>query len=156
MKQLIFHIGQDRYGLRLHDVLRVLPLVELKQLPLAPPEVAGLMDLHGAPVPVIDLARLSGLPPSAPHFDTRIVLVAYRAPDGRSHPLGLLAERVAGVREVRDDKLADAGVLAAPFLGPVASDDAGMVQLVGLEQLLPAGLRALLFQAPPPLEGDAG
>jgi chemotaxis-related protein WspB len=40
MKLLVFHIGADRYGLRLR-VVRVLPLVELKQLPLAPDAVAG-------------------------------------------------------------------------------------------------------------------
>jgi chemotaxis-related protein WspB len=37
-------------------------------------------------------------------------------------------------------------VQAAPFLGQVASDGRGMLQLVELEQLLPASLRALLFQ----------
>ena len=42
MKLLVFHIGADRYGLRLRDVVRVLPLLELKQLPLAPDSVAGL------------------------------------------------------------------------------------------------------------------
>ena len=33
MKLLVFHIGADRYGLRLRDVVRVLPLLELKHLP---------------------------------------------------------------------------------------------------------------------------
>ena len=146
MKQLLFHIGADRYGLRLRDVVRVLPLVELKQLPLAPDAVAGLMDFHGQSVPVIDLSRMSGLPASRDHFDTRIVLVDYHAPDGTPHLLGLLAERVLGVQDVADGALADSGVQAAPFLGQVASDAAGIVQLVELERLLPATLRALLFQ----------
>ena len=38
------------------------------------------------------------------------------------------------------------GVQAAPFLGQVVSDAHGMLQLVELRQLLPAELRALLFQ----------
>ena len=58
MKVLVFHIGDDRYGLPLRVVRRVLPLVELKSLPLAPDAVAGLMNLHGESVPVIDLARI--------------------------------------------------------------------------------------------------
>ena len=61
MKVLLFHIGRDRYGLPLASIVRVLPLLELKQLPLTPDYVAGLMDLHGVPVPVIDLSRLAGL-----------------------------------------------------------------------------------------------
>ena len=147
MKLLVFHIGADRYGLRLRDVVRVLPLLELKQLPLAPDAVAGLMDLHGASVPVIDLCRASGLPSGEDHFDTRIIVADYVTPEGTHHQLGLRAERVLGVQDVRDDQLADSGVCAAPFLGQVASDNQGMLQLVELEQLLPAELRALLFQA---------
>jgi chemotaxis-related protein WspB len=128
-------------------VQRVLPLLELKRLPLAPHAVAGLMNLHGQPVPVIDLARLGGAASSASHFDTRIVVVDYHSPDGASHTLGLLAERVLGVLEVDESTLADSGVQAAPFLGQVAGDGAGMVQLVEPERLLPPDLRAALFQS---------
>lgn len=147
MKLLVFHIGADRYGLRLRDVLRVLPLVELKQLPLAPDSVAGIMDLHGASVPVIDLCRASGLPSGEDHFDTRIIVADYVTQEGAHHALGLRAERVLGVQEVADESLRDSGVQAAPFLGQVAGDAQGMLQLVELAQLLPAALRALLFQA---------
>jgi len=147
MKTLIFHIGSDRYGLRLRDVVRVLPLLELKQLPQAPASVAGLMDFHGQSVPVIDLCRMSGLEPAPEHYDTRIVLANYQTPEGAAHLLGLLAERVLGVQEVSEGTLADSGVQAAPFLGQVASDSKGIVQLVELNQLLPAGLRAILFQS---------
>ncbi|MEC5163078.1 chemotaxis-related protein WspB [Janthinobacterium sp. CG_23.3] len=146
MKALIFHIGPDRYALRLGAVLRVLPLLELKQLPLAPAGVAGLLDLHGVPVPVVDLCQLAGLAPAPEHYDTRIVIVDYHAPDGAAHPLGLLAQRVRGVAEVAAQALRDSGVAAAPFLGQVASDADGIVQLVELAQLLPAALRAALFQ----------
>lgn len=151
MKVLVFHIGHDRYGLPLRVVRRALPLVELKSLPLAPDSVAGLMNLHGESVPVIDLARISGGAPAQQHFDTRIILVDYFSPEdgqhGKPHALALLAERVAGVQDVDDASLRPAGVRAAPFLGEVAGDVEGMVQLVELEHLLPAGLRALLFQA---------
>ncbi|TFW16259.1 chemotaxis protein CheW [Duganella callida] len=147
MKLLIFHIGADRYGLRLRDVVRVLPLVELKRLPLAPDAVAGIMNLHGASVPVIDLNRAAGLASGPDHFDTRIIISDYAGPDGVHHQLGLRAERVLGVQDVRDDQLRDSGVQAAPFLGQVASDAQGMLQLVELEQLLPVQLRALLFQS---------
>lgn len=146
MKLLVFHIGADRYGLRLRDVVRVVPLLELKHLPLAPDAVAGLMDYHGRSVPVIDLCRASGLPSGEDYFDTRIIVVDYRTPEGASHPLGLRAERVLGVLEVDAAQLADSGVRAAPFLGQVASDADGMLQLVELERLLPAALRATLFQ----------
>lgn len=146
MKVLAFHIGQDRYGFKLDAIVRVLPLLQLKRLPLAPKHVAGLMDFHGASVPVIDLSRLAGLAPSRDCVDTRIVIVDYCGPDGVAHLLGLLAEQVLGILNVNRAALTDSGVSAAPFLGQVASDGHGIVQLVELEQLLPDSLRAMLFQ----------
>ena len=146
MKVLLFHIGRDRYGLPLAGIVRVLPLLELKQLPLTPDYVAGLMDLQGTPVPVIDLSRLAGLPAAAAQFDTRIVIVDYRAPGGTAQVLGLMASQVRGIADIDADKLDDSGVATAPFLGQVASDSDGIVQLVELEHLLPPDVRALLFQ----------
>ncbi|MGK5007550.1 chemotaxis protein CheW [Janthinobacterium sp. LB2P70] len=147
MKVLLFHIGRDRYGLPLARIVRVLPLLELKQLPLTPDYVAGLMDLHGTPVPVIDLSRLAGLPAAAAQFDTRIVVVDYRASGGETmHALGLLASQVRGIADIDPLQLEDSGVATVPFLGQVASDADGIVQLVELEHLLPPDVRALLFQ----------
>jgi chemotaxis-related protein WspB len=146
MKVLVFSIGPDRYGMRLGAILRVLPVVELKQLPLAPPFVAGLMDLHGEPVPVIDLSRLAGVVPEQVWFDSRIILVDYPAGDGALRKLGLLAEHVIGIESLDDAALADSGVEAAPFLGQVIGSAAGMLQLVDPGLLLTADVRALLFQ----------
>ena len=146
MKVLLFHIGRDRYGLPLAGIVRVLPLLELKQLPLTPDYVAGLMDLHGTPVPVIDLSRLAGLPAATAQFDTRIVIVDYRAPGGTTHALGLMATQVRGIADIDPQQLEDSGVATAPFLGQVASDADGIVQLVELEHLLTPDVRALLFQ----------
>ena len=146
MKVLAFQIGSDRYALALGAVLRVLPVVALKQVPLAPPFVAGLMDLHGEPVPVIDLSRLAGLPAPQVWFDTRIILVAYPV-GGSSARLGLQAEHVTGIETLEAASLREPGVASAPFLGQVSGGGSGgMLQLVELAQLLPPEVRELLWQ----------
>ena len=145
MKVLVFYIGAERYGLPLAGVSQVLPAAALTALPLTPAFVAGLLDLHGTPVPVIDLARMAGTPPSALRFDTRIVVVDYAAADGSVRALGLLAERVQGVEQVAPGQLHDGGVRAAAFLGQVATGDGAMLQLVDVEHLLAPEVRALLF-----------
>lgn len=146
MKVLVFHIGPDRYALRLRDIARVLPAAALKRIPLAPDYVAGLLDLHGAPVPVIDLSRLAGITPEQLWFDSRIILVDYPGGDGGVHALGLLAEHVIGVDSVDEAQLADSGVAGAAFLGAVASAAGGLLQLVELKDLIAPDVRALLFQ----------
>ena len=59
MQFLLFSLGNDRYGLDTRRVVRVLPQLELKEIPQAPGWVAGLMNYRGQPVPVIDLAMLA-------------------------------------------------------------------------------------------------
>ncbi|RJG08507.1 chemotaxis protein CheW [Massilia cavernae] len=149
MKVLVFHIGSDRYGLRLGAIARVAPVAGLKQLPLAPAFVAGLLDLHGAPVPVIDLSQLAGAPAGQLWFDTRIILIDYPH-GGALRQLGLLAEHVLGVETVADNALAGSGVAGAPFLGRVAGGEQGMLQLVEPDGLLTPEVRALLFAEPEP------
>jgi chemotaxis-related protein WspB len=145
MKVLVFYIGTDRYGLRLAAIDRVLPVAELKAVPLVPDYVAGLLDLHGEPVPVIDLSRLAGVVPQQVWVDTRIVLAPYRLADGSLASVGMLAEHVSGVEEVATGELREPGIRGAAFMGQVASSAQGMLQLVEIDQLLTAEVRALLF-----------
>jgi len=147
MQFLVFHLGKDRYGLNTEHVVRVLPMLELKQLPKAPAYVAGLMNFHGKPVPVIDLCALAGGAPCARHFDTRILLVDYRAGDGGKHALGLVAERVAGIEQVRQDDFLDPGVSTqnTPYLGKIAARDGALLQLVNVDHLLTPQVRDILF-----------
>ena len=152
MKVLVFYIGSERYALPLAAVVRVLPVARLAALPGAPAYVAGLLDLHGEPVPVIDLSRLAGRVPDAVRYDTRILLVDVPAA-GSMRRLGLKAERVTGVASL-EGALATTGVAAAPWLGRVAPGGAGsthgMLQLVEPERLLAPEVAAQLFAGVPP------
>jgi chemotaxis-related protein WspB len=143
MKMMVFHIGRERFALPLASVLRVLPVARLKALPGAPHFVPGLLDLHGEALPVIDVSRLAGTPPDAVRYDTRILLIDVYAA-GRARRLGLKCERVAGVAAI-DGPLAEAGVACAPWLGQVAPDALGMLQLLDPARLLAPDVEALLF-----------
>jgi chemotaxis-related protein WspB len=140
---LLFQLGTDRYALPVHHVREVLPLVELKKIPQAPPGVAGVFSFHGEPVPVLDLSEYTLGHPALPRMSTRIVLVEYRR-----HLLGLIAEHATETIRREETDFVDAGVTVgnAPYLGPVATDVSGMVQRVELDRLLPESIRELLFR----------
>jgi purine-binding chemotaxis protein CheW len=57
--------GGQLFGLRIERVRDVFVPRGLSQVPLAPPEVAGLLNLRGRIVTAIDLRRRLGLPPRA-------------------------------------------------------------------------------------------
>ena len=147
---LVFELARDRYVLDVSQVAEVLPLVAIKQIPQAPPAVAGILNYRGAPVPVIDVSQLALGRPAERRLSTRIVLVHYPDADGHTRLLGLIAERAT--RTVRRDKtdFVASGVSSegASYLGPVAADARGLLQWVDAPTLLPASVRDLLFRQP--------
>jgi chemotaxis-related protein WspB len=145
MKVLAFHIGAQRFGLPLTAVEQVLPAAALVAVPGAPGHVAGLLDLHGTQVPVIDLSRLAGGEAAPVRYNTRILLVDYPLGDGNVRPLGLLAERVSGVVALAGKAITASGVVGAPWLGEVATDDHGALQLVAVAHLLTPEVCASLY-----------
>lgn len=57
-----FRIDNQLYGLPLAAVERVLPMVELSLLPVAPSILLGILNLHGRILPVLDIRRRFSLP----------------------------------------------------------------------------------------------
>lgn len=147
---LLFRMGGDRYALDAGDVIEVLGLRTFKQVPGAPGWVAGMLERRGAAVPVIDMSALAGAGAAAAVTSTRLALVRYRAdPQGDERALGLILEQAT--ETVHYDPAAfQPNVLDSPdarYLGSVLSDGRGMVQAVKVKDLLPPGVRALLFPA---------
>jgi len=145
---LLFQLGNDRYALEAGQVAEVLPLVSLKQIPQAPPAVAGVFDFRGEPVPVVDLSQMARGCPARCRLSTRIILVHYPDGNGDQRLLGLIAERVTETirRDPSDFVVSGVALDAAPYLGPLATDARGLIQRVDVDQLLTSAVRDLLFQ----------
>jgi chemotaxis-related protein WspB len=149
---LLFQLGEDRYALDTGTIAEILPLVAITPIPHAPVGVAGIFNYRGAPVPAIDLSRLTLGRPAPARLNTRLVVVHY--PDGRGETrlLGLIAERVTETVRRDHAEFVASGVTLdrAPYLGPVAADPRGLLQWIQVERLLPPSVRDVLFA--PPLE----
>jgi chemotaxis-related protein WspB len=146
----LFRLADDRYALDALQIAEILPLVRVKRLPRAPAGVAGIIDYHGAPVPLIDLSQLALGRPARQRLGTRIILVNYPDPEGTTHLLGLLAERATETmrRDPADFVACGVGNDPAPYLGPVAADAQGLVQWIQVDKLLPLSVRDQLFKQP--------
>ncbi|CAJ0858032.1 hypothetical protein R20233_00554 [Ralstonia sp. LMG 32965] len=151
MLYLLFQLDGDRYALNVAQIAEVLPLAAAKSIPGAPAWVAGVIERHGSPVPVIDLPQLALGRPARPLRSTRLALVRYEADvRGDDAPLlGLMLEHATHTRRIDDAGFARSGVATpnARWLGPVASLDDGLVQRVDTEAMLDAHVRELLFPA---------
>ena len=147
---LVFELARDRYVLDVRQVAEVLPLVAIKEIPQAPPAVAGILNYRGAPVPVIDLSQLTLGRPAERRLSTRIVLVRYPDAGGHTRLLGLIAERATQTmrRDERDFVASGVSSEGASYLGPVAADARGLLQWLDARTLLPASVRDMLFRQP--------
>ena len=145
---LVFRLGLDRYAIEASQVVEVLPMVNWKCVPRAPAGVAGIIDYHGVPVPLIDLMTLALGKPSRKWMSTRIIVVNYRANDSdQMHMLALIAEQTTETIRRSEEEFVDSGltVTDSPYLGPVTASPAGMIQRFEIGNLLPEIVRAQLF-----------
>lgn len=105
---LIFTLGEEAYALPISAVEEVVSLPDaLTRLPKAPAFVAGVMNLRGSPVPVVDQRRrfeVEGAAPSRP----RVVITRL---DGT--PVGFAVDAVTEILEVPESRLAATPDLAA-------------------------------------------
>ncbi|MFH5923007.1 chemotaxis protein CheW [Roseomonas xinghualingensis] len=93
------------------EVLRPRPVT---RVPHAPPGLLGLINLRGAVVPVVSLARLVGLEEAAPSPSARIVVVNGTA------QAGLLVDSVSALGSVGDARPVELDALLARGFGTLA------------------------------------
>jgi chemotaxis-related protein WspB len=142
---LIFELDGGRFALSAGQVIEVLPFLAIRPLPQAPHGIAGLFDFRGTPVPVVDLSLTTLGRRARQHFSTRIIVVR-TGDDDQGRLLGLIAEKATStIRRERADFI-DSGVInaTAPYLGPVASDERGLIQLIDPARLLSPDVRRAL------------
>lgn len=147
---LMFRVGGERFVLDTREVAEVLPRLPLKPLAHTPDYVAGVLAHRGALVPVIDVSALSFGTPAPHRTSTRLVLVHYRADPLRPDLLlGLVLEQASNTLRCDPAEFRPYGVdnREAPYLGPVREDAEGLVQWIGVQDLLSDAVRALLFPA---------
>ncbi|MEO8337036.1 MAG: chemotaxis protein CheW [bacterium] len=142
---LVIRLGADRYAIETSQVVEVLPLVRLKELPGAPAGVAGVMNFRDSAVPVVDLNLIAMGSATPLRRTTRIVIVQYEAEEG---PLGLLVPEATEALRLDADAFVDARIATegARYLGDVLTTPDGVIQRVTVSALLTPELRDALFR----------
>ena len=87
MEVIEFILGSEHYGIESAYVTRICEVKNITRLPSAPQFVAGIINLHGVIVCVIDLKEFFQLPKSEANALNRILIVSS---DGVS--LGIMAD----------------------------------------------------------------
>jgi purine-binding chemotaxis protein CheW len=117
-------IGNEHYALPVDRVLEVAELGDLAPVPGSPAEVMGVCNLRGQVLPVMDLARVLGLPQGEPGRIVVAELAERRA--------GLAVDAVIDVGELPDaSEQAD-----SPFLTGAVLIDGVLVGMLDADAVL--------------------
>jgi purine-binding chemotaxis protein CheW len=131
-------IDQEVFAVPVEAVVEILDMRPMFRLPEAPAYLAGLIDVRGRSVPVIDLRVKLGLPTAATTETTRILVLEIMIA-GRSLALGLIADRVFEVMalDVRQvEAPPDIGVRwRSDYISGVGRRDGGFVIIFDLPHL---------------------
>jgi purine-binding chemotaxis protein CheW len=143
MQVVTLGIEADRFAIPVTAVREILDMQALFRLPEAPPHVAGLADVRGRAVPVIDLRTRLGLPPQDTTEHTRILVL-----DVGTLTIGLIADRVFEVTAIPHDALDPAPDLGqswkARYIQNVAKRaDGGLLMLLDVSAVVNAAPKTL-------------
>ncbi|MEQ1831699.1 MAG: chemotaxis protein CheW [Candidatus Eisenbacteria bacterium] len=133
-----FRVAGALFGVEVERVQEVVRNVAVTRVPPAPPAVAGLLNLRGRIVPVVDLRVLLGLPPADASQGGIHVIVR----DG-DDPVSLCADAIADVRRGDDIEVEP---MPESFGPPHTELILGVVKL-GDDMLLVLDLEAALDRA---------
>lgn len=102
---VIFDLEGGKFGFPLGDIGEIIRVPNLARMPLAPPSLVGLANLHGVILPVVDLRQLVGLPDAPVDESARVIVIA------RGAPVGYVVDRIEGLIAIPADriKISDSG-----------------------------------------------
>ena len=92
---LAFSLAGESYGVATGHVREVCQLKDLTAVPCTPPFIAGVMNLRGRILAIVDLRKLFELPARGLTELSRVIVLR-----SRDNELGLLADSIDGVQAV--------------------------------------------------------
>src|SRR5574341_1065111 len=138
---LSFSLDQVDYAVAILQVREILQYEPVTRVPSVPRSVRGVINLHGAVVPVVDLCLKSGLPATPVSSRTCILIVEARL-DGEPAVLGGLADSVSEVLELGEGDIepppAFGTRVKVDFLLGMGKVDGRFVLLLDLDRVLSA------------------
>jgi purine-binding chemotaxis protein CheW len=101
---VVFSMEDQRYGLALAKVKRVVRMVEITPLPKAPDIVHGIVNMQGQVIPVINMRKRFSLPVREPDVMDQLVVA-----DTDRRTVAIVADSVADVMDYPHESVIDSG-----------------------------------------------
>jgi len=127
-----FRIENEEFGVGIQQVQEIIWLTDITRVPRAPSCVEGIINLRGSVLPVIDMRKRFGLPPTQATESTSILVV-----DVKGHKTGVIVDEVSEVLRLSRDAIepppAVVGSIEASFVKGVGKLQGGRRMLIILD-----------------------
>ena len=94
-----FHLGKECYAVETSLTKEVIPLDGLTPLPCVPPFIAGIMNVRGRILSLIDVKRLLGLPGECAD-DSKVIILS-----SGTMEFGLIVDAIDGVTSIPTEEI---------------------------------------------------
>ncbi len=133
-----FLLDKEEYGIPTSGVTGIMEAPRIRQVPKSPDFVAGVANIRGRIVPVLDTAQRFGLSiPAA--GDQRLLLIRFQ-----EAPYGLLVRSISGLQKLWAERIEPVNPIMvkpeAPFITAMANLGDRTIQLIDIDAFLNAGL----------------
>jgi twitching motility protein PilI len=120
--KLGFQIGPDNWFVALEQVSEVIPVPQPMAVPLTQPWFRGVSNVRGKLYSIVDFALFQGGEPIGPGMERRVVLISEKLVGGA----GFVVSRMLGLRNPDQFTVAERPADAAPWVGGMYTDAAGI------------------------------
>lgn len=104
---LTFQLNGEYFAVNVGNVLKIQELAEITKIPNAPHYMKGVINLHGAVVPVIDSRIKFGFPQQDYNSLTSIIVISAII-DDESADIGMIVDSAHNVIELENEQIAEA------------------------------------------------
>ena len=135
LQLVTFRIGEEEFGVDILAVQEIIRLMQITPVPRAPVDIAGVINLRGKVIPVVNMRSRFSLPAQEPTPQTRIVVMEFE-----EKIVGFLVDAVSEVLRIPVTTVEDpppvvAGI-GSDYIRGVGKLDERLLILLDLDSLM--------------------
>lgn len=136
---LTFELSDETYGISIVNIKEIIEFGDLTIVPMMPDFIAGVINLRGSVVPVVELARRFQITPKEISKKTSIVIMEIHE-DGQPLEIGIMVDAVSEVLELKPEQIATAPTfgtnIRADFISGMGKIDDSFMILLDIDHVL--------------------
>jgi purine-binding chemotaxis protein CheW len=136
---LTFKLGNEEFGVHVSQVLNILEMARITEVPKAPDYMKGVINLRGMVLPIIDTRIKFGMPDTEYTNNTCIIVMDLEM-EGKTIHIGSIVDEVLSVNEIAKNQIEPPPSIGnkykSNFISGMAKVEEKFVMLLDMQKIL--------------------